>query len=416
MTAEHFTWLFVIMLGLGLALELWLSGRQVRHVRRHRDTVPDAFAAGVSAASHRKASEYTIAKTHTHMFEAIYAAMLVLLWTLGGGLDLLAHLWGSVDAPLWRGTGVVLSVLAVMGLLDRPLEAYRAFVVEQHFGFNRTTPAVFVADTLKGLVLLLVLGVPLAAAVLWCMSYAGPWWWLLAWVVWTGFSLLMMWAFPTLIAPLFNKFTPLDDAALRTRIEELLQRCGFTSRGVYVMDGSRRSGHGNAYFTGLGTHKRIVFFDTLMHHLEPTEIEAVLAHELGHYRRRHVQKRLLASLGLSLVGLALLGWLAGQSWFYAGLGLSAPSDAGALILFLLVGPVLTFFLRPVAAALSRRHELQADEFAAAQVGPKPLAAALGKLYRDNAATLSPDPWYSAFHDSHPPAAVRIAHLQGLALN
>jgi STE24 endopeptidase len=306
-----------------------------------------------------------------------------------------------------------MSVLVLLSVLSLPFSVYRTFVIESRFGFNRTTPAVFVADQLKGLALLLLLGTPLVLLVLWLMRSAGSAWWLYAWAAWVGFTLALTWAFPTLIAPLFNKFTPLADAALRERIEALLERCGFHSRGIFVMDGSRRSSHGNAYFTGVGNAKRIVFFDTLIESLEPAEIEAVLAHELGHFRRKHVRKRLALAVVLALAGFALLGWLVQAPWFYAALGVQ-PSPHMALLLFMLVVPVFTFPLTPLASWLSRRHEFEADAYAVAQADGPSLAHALVKLYRDNATTLTPDPLHSSFYDSHPPAPIRVARLASLA--
>jgi STE24 endopeptidase len=297
-----------------------------------------------------------------------------------------------------------------MSLLDLPFSLYHTFVVEERFGFNKTTAAVFVSDMVKQGLLMLVLGLPLAWTALWLMQGSGELWWLYLWLLWTGFSLLMLWAYPTVIAPLFNKFTLLEDQQLQQRIQELLDRCGFKSKGIYVMDGSRRSGHGNAYFTGMGRNKRIVFFDTLLETLEPDEIEAVLAHELGHFKRRHVQKRIAVMVLGSLAGLALLGWLSQQSWFYQGLGVTRPSDYLALLLFLIAVPVFTLFLQPLASWFSRRHEFEADDYAAKQADAAGLIRALVKLYRENASTLTPDPLYSAFHDSHPPAPVRVAHL------
>jgi len=305
---------------------------------------------------------------------------------------------------------VMMSFFLLGSLLDVPFSAWSTFKLETHFGFNHSTLGLFVADLAKQAVLLLVIGTPLIALVLWLMQVSGTYWWLYVWVVWISFSLLMMWAYPSFIAPLFNKFAPLDNAELRSRIESLLSRCGFQSEGIFVMDGSRRSGHGNAYFTGLGRHKRIVFFDTLIHALEPDEIEAVLAHELGHFKRKHVQKRLTGMLLMSLGGLALLGWLAEQPAFYQGLGAAEPSTHMALLLFMLAAPVFSLFLQPLLSKLSRKHEFEADDYAAEQTGAHHLVSALVKLYRDNASTLTPDPLYSAFHDSHPPAPVRVAKL------
>lgn len=408
---NEFTLLFLIALALMLAVQWWLAQRQLHHVAAHRAAVPTAFAARISLADHQRAAAYTLARTRLAQREALYGGGLLLLWTLGGGLDLLDGLWRMVDLPPLAGSvALLLSAVLLMGLLDLPFAWYRTFRLEQRFGFNHTTPATFVADQLKQALLAVLLGGPLAAVVLWLMASAGTWWWLYVWMVWLGFGLLLLWAYPAFIAPLFNKFEPLQNAALRTRIERLLQRCGFAASGVYVMDGSRRSAHGNAYFTGLGHNKRIVFFDTLLNTLDEDEIEAVLAHELGHFRHHHVRRRMVASALFSLAGLALLGLLADAPWFYHGLGVSQPSLPMALLLFLLVVPVFTFFLHPLLTRRMRRHEFEADDFAAQQSDAAHLVRALVKLYQGNASTLTPDPLYSAFHDTHPPAPVRIAHL------
>jgi STE24 endopeptidase len=368
----------------------------------------------VTIEEHHKAADYTLACDGLGIVETLIDAALVVVWTLGGGLDLLDRSWSALALPpLATGTAVIMSVLILMSVLSLPFSLYRTFVIEDRFGFNRTTPGLFVADQLKGLVLLVLLGTPLVLLVLWIMRTAGAAWWLYAWLAWVAFTLALTWAFPTLIAPLFNKFTPLADAVLRARIEALLERCGFHSKGIFVMDGSRRSGHGNAYFTGLGNAKRIVFYDTLIASLEPLEIEAVLAHELGHFRRRHVRKRLALAMALALAGFALLGWLVQAAWFYAALGVQ-PSPHMALLLFMLVAPVFTFPLTPLASWLSRRHEFEADAYAVAQSDGPSLAQALVKLYRDNATTLTPDPLHSTFYDSHPPAPIRVARLAALA--
>ena len=406
-----FTALFIAAVALSLLLQQWLAGRHIGHIRARRDRVPDAFADSITLAAHQKAADYTIAKTRLGRTELVYDHVLLLAWTLGGGLTLLDALWTQAGwGPLATGVAVMMSFLFIGSLLDVPFGAWTTFGLEARFGFNRTSAATFVGDLFKQALLLLVIGTPLVALVLWLMHASGPYWWLYVWMVWVGFSLLMMWAYPTFIAPLFNRFSPLDDGALRQRIETLLARCGFRSEGIFVMDGSRRSGHGNAYFTGLGRNKRIVFFDTLLKALEPDEIEAVLAHELGHFKRRHVQKRLGAVIGLSLAGMALLGWLAEQPAFYHGLGVNEPSLHMALLLFMLAAPVFSLFLQPLFSRLSRKHEFEADAFAVQQTAARHLANALVKLYRDNASTLTPDPLYSAFHDSHPPAPVRVARL------
>ncbi|HEY5719671.1 MAG TPA: M48 family metallopeptidase [Gammaproteobacteria bacterium] len=406
-----FTLLFLCMLGLSLGVEVWLALRQLRHVRAHRERVPAPFADRVTPEEHRKAADYTVARTRFGLVGLAAGALLLLGWTLGGGIALLQAQWQGLLGPgLAAGVALLLSVLLLGVLLELPLAAWRTFRLEARFGFNRNTPRQFALDTLKGLGLALALGVPLAWAALWLMQRAGPGWWLWLWALWFGFNLLLAWAWPRLIAPLFNRFTPLTEAALKARVDALLARTGFDSRGVFVMDGSRRSAHGNAYFTGFGRAKRIVLFDTLVATLAPAEVEAVLAHELGHFRLHHVAKRLAASALLSLGGLALLGWLAGQAWFYHGLGVAQPSDAAALLLFALALPPFTTLLHPLGAWLARRHEYQADAFAAQHSDRAALAAALVKLYRDNASTLTPDPLHSAFHDSHPPAPLRLARL------
>lgn len=410
---QPFTWIFLIVLTLMIATRLWLNLRQSRHVRQHRGAVPDDFAERISLEEHQKAADYTLARARLSRINLFIDAALLLVWTLGGGLQLLDSGWRLTGwNALYLGTAVILSAMLIMSVLELPATIYQTFVLEARFGFNRTTPGTFIADRIKGLLLTLVIGTPLILLVLWLMSAMGNWWWIYVWAVWLGFSLFMAWAWPTFIAPLFNRFKPLEDETLRKRVADLLQRCGFTSRGVYVMDGSRRSGHGNAYFTGLGRNKRIVFFDTLLSSLEPNEIEAVLAHELGHFRLKHVQKRMVSMAIFSAAGLALLAWLMGQPWFYTGLGVATPSTYMALLLFMLVAPTVGVFLQPVFSWLSRKHEFEADSYAASQADPKDLISALVKLYRENASTLTPDPLYSAFHDSHPPAPVRVAHLAG----
>jgi STE24 endopeptidase len=341
--------------------------------------------------------------------------VVALVLTLGGGIDLIDRWWQAAGlSPAWHGTAVVLSALLVVGAIGLPLSLWRTFGIEARFGFNRMTPALYIADLSKSLVLSLLLGGPLIFVILYLMQQAGELWWLYAWLVWVGFTVLITWAWPTLFAPLFNKFTPLSDEALKQRTEALLQRCGFASKGVFVMDGSRRSVHGNAYFTGVGRNKRIVFFDTLIERLQIAEVEAVLAHELGHFRLHHVRSRLIFSLGMGLLGLALLGGLAQWPAFYSALGVSTPSAHAALLLFMFVLPAFTYFLTPLGSWWSRKHEFEADEFAAQYADARQLADALVKLYRDNATTLTPDRLHSAFYDSHPPALVRIARLQSLA--
>ena len=412
---NHFTIVFLCVLATNALVQWWLANRHLRHVLSHRNEVPEAFADNISLETHQSAADYTVAKVRVGMLDYVIGTVLLLLWTLGGGLDLLNGLWRDLAlSPVWAGSGFILSAFFIFGLLDLPMSAYRTFVIEERFGFNKTTVGVFLIDLVKQGLVLLALGLPLVTAILWLMHEAGRFWWLYAWCLWAAFSVLLMWLYPIVIAPLFNKFSPLDNHALEARISALLERNGLNMQGVFVMDGSRRSGHGNAYFTGIGANKRIVFFDTLLDGLDDEEVEAVLAHEVGHFKKRHIRKQILVRMALSLVGLAVLGWLVDQSWFYHGLGVSEPSLAAALLLFLLVSPLFGFFLQPVAARLSRKHEFEADDFAAAEADAQVLIRALVKLYRENAATLTPDPLYSAFHDSHPPAPVRVAHLSALA--
>jgi STE24 endopeptidase len=407
------TSVFVVLLIVGTALRLWLTARQLRAVRAGRGRVPAPFDARIALADHQKAADYTIARARLGAVETVVDVTLLLGWTLGGGLAGLDRLWAATALPpLAAGAAVIMSALVLMSALTLPFSLYRTFVIEARFGFNRTTPRIYAVDQLKGLALLLLLGTPLVVLILWFMRGAGAAWWLYAWAAWAVFTLALSWAFPTLIAPLFNRFTPLADGDLAARIEALLARCGFRSKGIFVMDGSRRSSHGNAYFTGVGNSKRIVFFDTLIQTLEGAEIEAVLAHELGHFSRHHVRKRLIVAFALTLAGFALLGWLAQQTWFYAALG-AEPSPHMALLLFMLVAPVFMFPLTPLASALSRRHEFEADAYAVEHSDAQCLAQALVKLYRDNATTLTPDPIHSRFYDSHPPAPVRVARLGAL---
>lgn len=413
-----FTSIFLTALGIGLLIQLWLLQRHQHHVQMHRDKVPEAFSSRVPLDEHQKAADYTDAKIRIGRLELIYSTFLLLAWTLGGGIELLDQLWRELSlGAMLSGVGLILSLSLLSGALELPFSLWQTFVLEERFGFNKTTLKRYILDLLLQLMLMLLLAVPLLWAVLALMESAGAFWWLAAWAVLISFMLMMTWIYPTLIAPLFNKFTPLEEGELKTRIDDLLKRCGFSSKGIFIMDGSKRSGHGNAYFTGFGKNKRIVFFDTLAESLEGDEMEAVLAHELGHFKRRHVLKHLVLTTLFTLVGFALLGWLAQQPWFYQSLGVSGQSNALALLLFMLIIPVFTQFLQPVMALLSRRHEFEADDFAVAQAGAEPMIRALVKLYRENASTLTPDPLYSAFHDSHPPASVRVAHLSAnIAVN
>jgi STE24 endopeptidase len=403
---------FVSALVLTLALRIWLASRQWRHVQQHREQVPAPFATDISLPAHRKAADYTAAKLRLSLFSMALDFMLVLVWTLGGGLATLDDFWRGVHlGPLNTGVLVIAGFVLLNALIGLPLSLYSTFGVEAEFGFNRTTPRTYILDLTKTLLLSVILGVPLLYAALALMGGTGRLWWIWVWALWFSFSLFMTWAYPKFIAPLFNKFSPLADAALKARIETLLTRCGFTSKGVFVMDGSARSAHGNAYFTGFGANKRIVFFDTLMEKLEPAEIEAVLAHELGHFRLKHVLQRLVLTAVLGFAALALLGWFTAEDGFYTGLGVPAPSNYAGLLLFTLLLPPFLFFFEPLASAWSRRHEFQADAYAREQADAGALVRALVKLYRDNASTLTPDPLHSAFYDSHPPALQRIARLQ-----
>jgi STE24 endopeptidase len=424
MLAPVLTVAFALALLAWLALKFWLATRQMRHVARHRPTVPAAFEGTVSLAAHQKAADYTLAKGRFGLLATAFGAAVLLGWTLLGGLDALNEAVRDAVQPRFTDPrmGDLAYQLALLGafsligaVIELPLEWYATFRLEQRFGFNRMTTGLWLADLAKGLLLAVAIGAPLAALVLWIMQATGGLWWLWAWGVWMAFNLLVMVLYPTLIAPLFNKFQPLADEALATRVQALMQRCGFAAKGLFVMDGSRRSAHANAYFTGLGAAKRVVFFDTLLSKLSPSEVEAVLAHELGHFRLKHVPKRIGAMFAISLAALALLGWLATQPGFYLGLGvrpnLAAPNDALALLLFMLVVPVFGFFVAPLMARLSRKHEFEADAYACAQADGHDLARALLKLHEDNAATLTPDPLYVRFYYSHPPASERLAAMK-----
>ncbi|TAJ93486.1 MAG: M48 family peptidase [Gammaproteobacteria bacterium] len=407
-----FTVIFIIILACGFLLQYYLVLRHISHIDKHRQQAPAEFREKITPAEHAKAAAYNIAKARTGLVDLSIEAALLLVWTLGGGLQWLADFWTAFGLnQIATGALFMLSFTLISAALGLPLSIYHTFYLEQRFGFNKTTPGTFVLDLLKQCLLLFVIGLPFLWVVLWLMAAAGALWWLYVWGVWFAFSLFMMWAWPAFIAPLFNKFKPLEREDLRARIESLLQRNGFASRGIFVMDGSRRSSHGNAYFTGLGANKRIVFFDTLLKGLTDAETEAVLAHELGHFKRHHIKKRIALSAGLSLLGLALLGWLMQMPWYYAGLGVITQTPYMALTLFMLVAPLFSFFLQPAFSWLSRAHEYEADRFAAAQTAAEDLVQALVKLYRENASTLTPDPLYSAFHDSHPPAPLRIARLR-----
>jgi STE24 endopeptidase len=410
---------FLAALLLSVATRLWLAGRQTRHVARHRDAVPEQFAERIPLSAHRRAADYTVARMRLGMVETLVGAAALLGFTVLGGIEAMAAVLRDLlpDAPFWRQVLLAGAVALIASAIDLPLSWYRQFGLEKQFGFNRMTPSLFLTDLAKGTLLAVALGLPLLVAVLWLMERAGALWWLWAWAVWVTFNLAVLLLYPTVIAPMFNRFVPLEPGPVRDRVERLLARCGFASKGLFVMDGSRRSAHGNAYFTGFGRSKRIVFFDTLLSRLSPDEIEAVLAHELGHFKHRHILKRIVATFAISLAGLWLLGWLSRQPWFYQGLGVTPQlGDAlggYALLLFFLAMPVFTFVLQPLGSWLSRRHEFEADAFAARQASADDLSRALVKLYEDNAATLTPDPVHSAFYDSHPPAAIRLDRLASL---
>jgi len=409
------TSVFALALVASVLLRLWLSSRQIRHVARHRSTVPAAFSQSISLAAHQKAADYTIAKSQLGMLELAWSTATLMAWTLLGGLDALNQaLLGWLGAGMVQQLALLGSFVLIGGLLDLPFSLYQTFVIEERFGFNKITWRLWLGDLLKSSLLGALIGLPLAGLILWLMGSTGRFWWLWAWSTWMGFSLLMMVIFPTFIAPLFNKFQPLEDETLKSRVTALMQRCGFSAKGLFVMDGSRRSAHGNAYFTGFGAAKRVVFFDTLLSKLSPAEVDAVLAHELGHFKHKHILKRLLGVFAFSLAGFALLGWVSGQVWFFAGLGvqpsLTGANDALALLLFMLVVPVFSFFVSPLMARMSRRHEFEADAYAVAQTDGQALASALLKLYEDNASTLTPDPVFANFYYSHPPASERLVRL------
>jgi STE24 endopeptidase len=413
-----FTLLFSAVLVLGLVTRFYLTSRQIRHVARHRGNVPAAFAATIALSSHQKAADYTIAKARLGMLETAFGTALLLGWTLLGGLDALNR--ALLDSSLTNYGSLVpqLALLAafgvISGLLDLPFTLYSTFRLEARFGFNKMTFKLWLADLAKSTLVGAVIGLPIVALILWLMASAGSLWWLWAWAVWMGFNLLALVLFPTVIAPLFNKFKPLDDEALKARVTALMQRCGFAAKGLFVMDGSKRSAHANAYFTGFGAAKRVVFYDTLLKQLNPGEVDAVLAHELGHFKHKHIIKRIASMFAMSLVGFALLGWLSSKLWFYTGLGvqpnLAGANEGLALLLFLLVVPLFSFFISPVFAQFSRKHEFEADAYAISQTDGKDLQSALLKLYQDNASTLTPDPLFVKFYYSHPPASERLGRM------
>jgi STE24 endopeptidase len=406
---------FAAFLLAGLGVKFWLASRQIRHVARHRDAVPPPFSRTVTLAAHQKAADYTIAKTRFGLLELAFGAAVLLGWTLLGGLDVLNQaLLGWLGAGMWQQLALIAGFALIGGAIELPLALYQTFVIEERFGFNKMSLKLWLADLAKTTLLGAAIGLPIAALILWLMGAAGSLWWLWAWAVWMGFNLLLLVVYPTFIAPLFNKFKPLDDETLKARVTELMRRCGVAAKGLFVMDGSKRSAHANAYFTGFGAAKRVVFYDTLLSKLSPGEVDAVLAHELGHFKHKHIIKRIVGMFALSLAGFALLGWLSHQVWFYTGLGvrpsLNGPNDASALLLFLLAVPVFSFFVSPLLARLSRKHEFEADAYAMQQTSGHDLSTALLKLYEDNASTLTPDPVFVKFYYSHPPASERLARM------
>jgi STE24 endopeptidase len=410
-----FTIVFLIALTISFLIQFWLAKRQSSYVVNHRSAVPAAFQDRVSLEAHQKAADYTIEKGKLGDIDSIIGVVVLLLLTLGGVINWAFEYWASlVASPLLAGVGASATIFLLMTLVDIPTSLYQTFVIEEKYGFNKSSITQFIKDHLMQLGLGAVIGLPILALILWVMDSVGSMWWFWAWLIILSFSLLMSWLFPTLIAPLFNKFTPMEEGSLKNRIQGLLTRCGFNSQGIFIMDGSKRSGHGNAYFTGLGSNKRIVFFDTLVKSLDDEELEAVLAHELGHFKCKHVVKMLVASSIISLISLAILGWLINQPWFFTGLGVQQPSNAAALLLFMLVSPSFTLFMQPISAYFQRKFEFEADDFAASNAKASKMISGLVKLYEENASTLTPDPLYSAFHYSHPPAAIRIAHLESKA--
>jgi STE24 endopeptidase len=413
-----FTGVFSAALVLGLLTRFYLATRQIRHVARHRGAVPAAFAGTISLEAHQKAAEYTIAKARFGMLEMAFGAAVLLGWTLLGGIDTLNQALAGSGLGAYGTLVPQLALLAafalISGVLDLPFTLYSTFRIEERFGFNKMTFKLWLADLVKSTLVGLVIGLPIVALILWLMGSAGSLWWLWAWGAWMGFNLLVLVLYPTVIAPMFNKFKPLEDEALKARVTTLMQRCGFAAKGLFVMDGSKRSAHANAYFTGFGAAKRVVFYDTLLKQLSPGEVDAVLAHELGHFKHKHIIKRIVSMFAMSLAGFALLGWLSSQVWFYTGLGvrpnLNGANDALALLLFLLVVPLFSFFISPVFAQFSRKHEFEADAYAVAQTDGRDLQSALLKLYQDNASTLTPDPVFVKFYYSHPPASERLGRM------
>jgi STE24 endopeptidase len=410
-----FTLAFAIALVVGFLLKVWLASRQVRHVLQHRAAVPAAFADRITLQAHQKAADYTVTKSRFGLLELAFGTAVLLAWTLLGGLDWLNQALVTRMGPgMWQQLALLASFVVIGGLIDLPFTLYQTFVIEERFGFNKMSFKLWLGDLIKSSLVGALIGLPIAALILWLMGAAGSLWWLYAWLFWMGFNLLLLVIYPTLIAPLFNKFQPLEDDVLKTRVTALMQRCGFAAKGLFVMDGSKRSAHANAYFTGFGASKRVVFFDTLLKQLSPGEVDAVLAHELGHFKHKHVIKRIVGMFAMSLVGFALLGYLSQQVWFYLGLSVrpmpGGPNDALALLLFMMAAPVFSMFISPIFAQFSRKHEFEADAYAVAQTSGTDLKNALLKLYEDNASTLTPDPLFVKFYYSHPPASERLARM------
>jgi STE24 endopeptidase len=414
MEFNFFTFIFLFAILTSVLALLWLNFRQDKAIKNSFNEVPEGFQETITLSDHQKAGHYTQAKLLANHFEIIFSTIVLLIWTLGGAMNWVdVFLHERISDPILLGTVFILSIMLIASFIDLPFSIYRNFILEERFGFNRMTIKTFTGDLIKELILTLALGIPLIYAILYLMNMSaiGDYWWIYVWAILSLFTITMMWIYPTFIAPIFNKFKPLENNSLRNRIDNLLERTGFGSDGIFVMDGSKRSSHGNAYFTGIGKNKRIVFFDTLLKGMEEKEIEAILAHELGHFHHKHVRQRIVSSFIFSLASLALLGYLIKQGWFFHGLGISEPSAHTALVLFSLTLPVFSFFITPISNLISRKHEFQADAFAASHTDANDLISSLTKLYRENSSTLSPDRYYSAFHDSHPSAILRIARLQ-----
>lgn len=410
-----FSYLFLLTFAAVTVTQFWLAKRQAAYVLANRENVPAAFSATISLSAHQKAADYTLAKSKFADIERALGVLLLLILTVGGGINTIFEFCTNrIDSPLIAGVSAIALLTLLMSLFELPSSWYETFVLEEKFGFNKNTPAQFFKDEIMQLTLGAVIGLPILSLILWVMDTLGSTWWFWAWAILMSFSLLMSWLFPTVIAPLFNKFTPMEDGALKTRISGLLERCGFNSQGIFIMDGSKRSGHGNAYFTGLGNNKRIVFYDNLVASLDDEELEAVLAHELGHFKCKHVVKMLITTSITTLIGFALLGWLIDKPWFFNGLGVEQASNAAALLLFTLITPIFTFFFQPISAYFQRKFEFEADDFAAQHAQASCLISGLVKLYEENASTLTPDPLYASFYYSHPPAAIRIEHLNSRA--